>query len=112
MRRQLTRIKAIQIALVEMGAIEKVLPLLARSNDDIAKETLAFLSILLFNANKDVQVRAAPRRAGLRARVTRGPQYSNWGLSQFGAERKSHKGSMVLRPFEDLPPHHGLKAQQ
>ena len=40
-----------------MGAIEKVLPLLARSNDDIAKETLAFLSILLFNANKDVQVR-------------------------------------------------------
>ena len=53
--RQLTRIRAIQNALVEMGAIEKVLPLLARSNDDIAKETLAFLSTLLFNANKDVQ---------------------------------------------------------
>ena len=54
--RQLTRIRAIQNALVEMGAIEKVLPLLARSNDDIAKETLSFLSTLLFNANKDVQV--------------------------------------------------------
>ena len=54
--RQLTRIRAIQNALVEMGAKEKVLPLLARSNDDIAKETLAFLSTLLFNANKDVQV--------------------------------------------------------
>ena len=39
-----------------MSAIEKVLPLLARSNDEIVRETLAYLSALLFNANKHVQV--------------------------------------------------------
>ena len=43
--------------MTDMGSIDHVLPLLARSNDEIVKETLAYMSTLLFNANKHVQVR-------------------------------------------------------
>ena len=50
------RIREIQTLALDMGAVEKVLPLLARSNDDIVRETLAFVSVMLFNANEAVQV--------------------------------------------------------
>ncbi len=54
--RQLGRIRELQNAIVEMNVIPKSLPLLARSSDDTARETLAFLARLLFNANAFVQV--------------------------------------------------------
>ena len=54
--RQLARIAELQCLLVDMGAVVKVLPLLSRSNDEIARETLAFISTMLFNANEVVQV--------------------------------------------------------
>lgn len=40
----------------EMGAVIKALPHLARPSDRIAKEVLAFVCIMLFNANAEVQV--------------------------------------------------------
>jgi inositol 1,4,5-triphosphate receptor type 1 len=49
-------IKELQIDLNEMGAVIKALPHLARPSDRIAKEVLAFVCIMLFNANADVQV--------------------------------------------------------
>lgn len=49
-------IKELQIELNEMGAVIKALPHLARPSDRIAKEVLAFVCIMLFNANNDVQV--------------------------------------------------------
>ena len=39
-----------------MGAVTKALPHLARPCDRVAKEVLAFISIMLFNANETVQV--------------------------------------------------------
>ena len=54
--RQLAFIKDIQIALNTQGAVIKVLPHLARPSDRLAKEVLAFVSIMLFNANHEVQV--------------------------------------------------------
>ena len=38
------------------GSMKKSLPHLASRNDEIAKEVLAFLCIMLFNANSQVQV--------------------------------------------------------
>jgi hypothetical protein len=54
--RQLTVIHDVQLILDEMGAVIKVLPHLAKPSDRIAKEVLAFVCIMLFNANADVQV--------------------------------------------------------
>ena len=54
--RQLLHIKEVQIALNCHSTIIKVLPHLARRNDDIVREVLAFICIMLFNANRDVQV--------------------------------------------------------
>jgi hypothetical protein len=42
--------------MVDMRVIPNVLPLLARTNDDIVRETIAFIIMLLFNANKHGQV--------------------------------------------------------
>ena len=39
-----------------MGAVKRALPHLARPCDRVAKEVLAFVSIMLFNANEPVQV--------------------------------------------------------
>ena len=36
-----------------MGALEKVLPHMARTNDQTVREVLAFATILLFNANRN-----------------------------------------------------------
>lgn len=49
-------IKDTQIELNSMGAVIKALPHLARPSDRIAKEVLAFVCIMLFNANEEVQV--------------------------------------------------------
>jgi len=38
------------------GAMRKALPHLATRNEDLAKEVLGFLCIMLFNANTSVQV--------------------------------------------------------
>ncbi|ELT91343.1 hypothetical protein CAPTEDRAFT_201920 [Capitella teleta] len=54
-RKQMKMIKELQIELNEMGAVIKALPHLARPSDRIAKEVLAFVCIMLFNANNDVQ---------------------------------------------------------
>lgn len=50
-------IRSIQVELNEMGAVTKALPHLARPCDRVAKEVLAFVSIMLFNANEPVQVK-------------------------------------------------------
>lgn len=47
---------AIQNLYDQKGAMRKSLPHLATRNDLIAKEVLAFLCIMLFNANSTVQV--------------------------------------------------------
>ena len=49
-------IRELQIELNDQGAVIKVLPHLARPSDRIAKEVLAFICIMLFNANANVQV--------------------------------------------------------
>lgn len=54
--RQLVLIHDIQLILDEMGAVVAVLPHLAKPCDRTAKEVLAFVCIMLFNANADVQV--------------------------------------------------------
>jgi len=54
--RHLALIRSIQVELNEMGAVTKALPHLARPCDRVAKEVLAFISIMLFNANEPVQV--------------------------------------------------------
>ena len=54
--RQVSLIRELQIDMNDMGAVIKVLPHLARPSDRIAKEVLAFVCIMLFNANADVQV--------------------------------------------------------
>ena len=54
--RQIALIRELQIELNEMGAVVKSLPHLARPADRIAKEVLAFVCLMLFNANEEVQV--------------------------------------------------------
>ncbi|XP_076449737.1 inositol 1,4,5-trisphosphate-gated calcium channel ITPR1-like isoform X2 [Babylonia areolata] len=54
-KKQLHHIKEVQVALNGHSTIIKVLPHLARRNDDIVREVLAFICIMLFNANRDVQ---------------------------------------------------------
>ncbi|XP_046366515.2 inositol 1,4,5-trisphosphate receptor type 3-like isoform X5 [Haliotis rufescens] len=54
-KKQLNHIKDLQIAINQQDVIVKVLPHLARRNDEIAREVLAFICIMLFNANRDVQ---------------------------------------------------------
>ncbi|PVD21454.1 hypothetical protein C0Q70_19627 [Pomacea canaliculata] len=54
-KKQLVYIKEVQVALNVHSTIIKVLPHLARRNDDIVREVLAFICIMLFNANRVVQ---------------------------------------------------------
>ena len=54
--RQVALIREVQMELNDMGAVIKVLPHLARPSDRIAKEVLAFVCLMLFNANEGVQV--------------------------------------------------------
>ena len=54
--RQLKVIEDVQNALNHYGSIEGTLEHLARANDDIVRELLAFLVALLFNSNIAVQV--------------------------------------------------------
>ena len=55
--RQIALIRELQIEVNELGGVVKSLPHLARPADRIAKEVLAFVALMLFNANEDVQVR-------------------------------------------------------
>lgn len=54
--RQLAHIKETQTSINAHDVVNKVLPHLARRSDAIAREVLAFISIMLFNANREVQV--------------------------------------------------------
>lgn len=54
--RQLANIKEVQTAINSHDFVCKVLPHIARRSDAIVREVLAFLSLMLFNANRDVQV--------------------------------------------------------
>ena len=54
--RQLDHIRDIQTAINDHDVVNKVLPHLARRSDAVAREVLAFASIMLFNANREVQV--------------------------------------------------------
>lgn len=54
---QLGHIKDVQNAINTHDFVNKVLPHIARRSDSICREVLAFLSIMLFNANREVQVR-------------------------------------------------------
>lgn len=54
--RQLANIKEVQTAINSHDFVGKVLPHIARRSDAIVREVLAFLSLMLFNANRDVQV--------------------------------------------------------
>ncbi|XP_060075349.1 inositol 1,4,5-trisphosphate receptor type 1-like [Ylistrum balloti] len=54
-KKQLLYIKEVQNAVNVHGFVEKVLPHVARRSDLIAREVLAFMSLMLFNANRDVQ---------------------------------------------------------
>lgn len=54
--RQLKRIEHVQNALADMDAMKKVLPIMARTGDDIVREVLSFLAAILFNGNEQVQV--------------------------------------------------------
>lgn len=56
MSRVLKQIGEVQNMFDRCGAMKKSLPHLASRNDEIAKEVLAFLCIMLFNANTQVQV--------------------------------------------------------
>ena len=49
-------IRSIQIELNDMGSVIKALPHLAKPSDRTAKEVLAFVCIMLFNANEEIQV--------------------------------------------------------
>lgn len=53
---QLGHIKDVQNAINTHDFVNKVLPHIARRSDSICREVLAFLSIMLFNANREVQV--------------------------------------------------------
>ncbi|XP_070537450.1 LOW QUALITY PROTEIN: inositol 1,4,5-trisphosphate-gated calcium channel ITPR3-like [Ptychodera flava] len=52
---QLKKICDVQDELNSHGAMLKVLPLLARTSDSLAREVLAFLSTMLFSGNENVQ---------------------------------------------------------
>jgi len=54
--RQMLYIRTTQIELNDMGAVIRALPHLARPCDRTAKEVLAFVCIMLFNANEEIQV--------------------------------------------------------
>lgn len=54
--RQLKRIENVQNVLGDMDAMKKVLPIMARTGDDIVREVLSFLACILFNGNEQVQV--------------------------------------------------------
>ncbi|CAL1526674.1 unnamed protein product [Lymnaea stagnalis] len=54
-RKQINRVREVQNAINSHNVILKVLPHLARRSDNIAREVLAFICIMLFNANRDVQ---------------------------------------------------------
>ncbi|KAK0061845.1 inositol 1 4 5-trisphosphate receptor type 2, partial [Biomphalaria pfeifferi] len=54
-KKQINRIKEVQNAINSHNVINKVLPHLSRRNDNIVREVLAFICIMLFNANRDVQ---------------------------------------------------------
>ena len=56
LHRQLANIKEVQTAINSHDFVSKVLPHIARRSDAIVREVLAFLSLMLFNANRDVQV--------------------------------------------------------
>ena len=46
----------VQNALDEHGAMLKILPHLSKTTDDIVREVLAFLAVMLFSGNQSVQV--------------------------------------------------------
>ncbi|XP_071176008.1 inositol 1,4,5-trisphosphate-gated calcium channel ITPR2-like isoform X12 [Mytilus edulis] len=54
-KKQLANIKEVQTAINSHDFVGKVLPHIARRSDAIVREVLAFLSLMLFNANRDVQ---------------------------------------------------------
>lgn len=51
-------IREVQTAINSHDFVGKVLPHIARRSDAIVREVLAFLGLMLFNANRDVQVGA------------------------------------------------------
>ena len=55
--RLLTKIKNLQNILSKDGIIKKVMPLMDRSGLNIGKEVFCLLNCLLFNANRNIQVR-------------------------------------------------------
>ena len=54
--RTLKTVTSIQDTFCEYDIIKKVMPLLARQNQHLKKEVLALMDMMLFNANKAVQV--------------------------------------------------------
>ncbi|XP_041375271.1 inositol 1,4,5-trisphosphate receptor type 1-like [Gigantopelta aegis] len=54
-KKHLAYISEVQVAINGRDVIVKVLPHLARRNDEIAREVLAFICLMLFNANRVVQ---------------------------------------------------------
>ena len=60
--RQLKQVRDVQNAINEHDFVRKVLPHIARRNDNIVREVLAIISGMLLNANRDVQVGIIQRR--------------------------------------------------
>ena len=56
-RRQLKAVERVQNALNENDLMNKILPHLSRNSDRMVREILAFLSVMLFAANVNVQVK-------------------------------------------------------
>ncbi|ESN99323.1 hypothetical protein HELRODRAFT_162846 [Helobdella robusta] len=54
-KKQMAVIRNLQVELNDMGAVITALPHLAKPSDRMAKEVLAFLCIMLFNANEKIQ---------------------------------------------------------
>ena len=52
----LRQINDVQNIYCDYGILKKVVPLLARTNQEISMEVLCLIDVLLFNANKTVQV--------------------------------------------------------
>ena len=57
--RQLKAVARVQNALNENDIMGKMLPLLCRNSDTMVREILAFLSVMLFAANANVQVKSS-----------------------------------------------------
>ena len=55
--RQLEHVREVQNAINGHDFVGKVLPHIARRNEALVREVLSFISGMLFNANRDVQVR-------------------------------------------------------